>query len=308
MSASKTLFVVNPVSGGKNKTRVVKEIEKNLDPGLFDFDINYTRGPGHASDLTKTAVDNGIEVVVAVGGDGTVNEVATGLVHSNATLGIIPVGSGNGLARHLQIPMNYTKAVQILNESGKTTIDICTANDIPFFNVAGLGYDAIIAHDFAKSEDKGFISYLQSVVAQWFKYRPKKFTIKTEDRKYKTKALLISLANGSQLGNNAYIAPDARIDDGLMDVSILYNFPGLAAPIVAFQLFSKSINRSRYSETLRLSEVTIKQKGKKAHLDGEPFKLGKKIHFKVLPGALNILAPKVYLDERPSEYTLSQPR
>jgi len=293
------------MSGTSNKAKVVKEIEKRLNPDLFDFDINFTQGAGHATDLAKTASDNGVKIVVAVGGDGTVNETATGLIHSNTSLGIIPVGSGNGLARHLQIPMDYQKAIHYLNESEKTAIDICMANDIPFFNVAGVGYDALVAHDFAQKEGRGFTTYIQSVLEQWFKYRPKKFTIKTETGKYKTKALLISFANGSQFGNNAYIAPDASLDDGLMDVNILYNFPGLAAPIVAFQLFNKDIHRSRYSETFRSGAVSIKQKGKKAHLDGEPFKLGKKIYFKVLPGALNILAPKVYLDEQSPKYTVS---
>ncbi|MGB0176600.1 MAG: diacylglycerol/lipid kinase family protein [Owenweeksia sp.] len=296
MNPKKTLFIINPISGTRDKSKIVEQIKREVSPSHFDYHIKFTKGPSHATDLAIEAAENKLELVVAVGGDGTVNETACGLVHTNTTLGIIPIGSGNGLGRHLQIPTSPLKAIRSLHESTVTRIDVCTANDIPFFNVAGVGYDARVAHDFAQKPGRGFLTYVQSVLQQWHRYKPKKYRLETPTGSFKKRALLISFANGSQFGNNAFIAPNASISDGLMDVSILDKFPGFAVPMVAMQLFSKNIEDSRYSDIFRTNEVTIKQKSKKVHLDGEPFKLGKKIHFKVLPGALNILAPKVFED------------
>ncbi|HAD97104.1 MAG TPA: hypothetical protein DCG19_06830 [Cryomorphaceae bacterium] len=296
MEPKKTLFIINPISGTRDKKKLVDQIKREVSTAQFDFHIEYTKGPSHATDLAIEAAENQLDLVVAVGGDGTVNETGCGLIHTSTALGIIPIGSGNGLGRHLQISTNPLKAIRSLHEGEVTRIDVCTANDIPFFNVAGVGYDARVAHDFAKKPGRGFITYVQSVLQQWNGYKPSKYKITTPTGSFKKKALLISFANGSQFGNNAFIAPNASVSDGLMDVSILEKFPGRAVPVVAMQLFSKHIEDSRYSDIFRTNEITIKQKSKKVHLDGEPFKLGKKIHFKVLPGALNILAPKVFED------------
>lgn len=281
-------------------------IEKHLPEEEFNYGIEYTVGPTHATDLASSAAQDGFDLVVAVGGDGTVNETASGLIGTNTALGIIPVGSGNGLGRHLQIPVNPSKAIQTLRESELMKIDVCTANGRPFFNVAGVGYDALIAHKFAQMESRGFSSYIISVLNQWFKYKPKKYIIKTEQGKFKKRALMISMANGSQFGNNAWIAPNARLDDGLIDVCMMTKFHTMAAPVMAYQLFNKSIDDSRYLETFRSAHFSIKQKSKIAHLDGEPFKLGKKIKFKVMPKALNIFVPKAFLNELHTEYSLSR--
>ncbi len=296
MKPKKTLFIVNPISGTKDKAKVVDQIKAEVSPSHFDYHIEFTKGPSHATDMAVEAAENKLDLVVAVGGDGTVNETACGLIHTNTSLGIIPIGSGNGLGRHLQIPTNPIKAIRSLHESEVKKVDVCTANDIPFFNVAGVGYDARVAHDFARKKSRGFITYVQSVLGQWNGYKPKKYKLTTPSGSFKKRALLISFANGSQFGNNAFIAPNASISDGLMDVSILEKFPGFAVPVVAMQLFNKTIEESRYSDIFKTNEVTVKQKSKKVHLDGEPFKLGKKICFKVMPGALNILAPKVFED------------
>ncbi|MEQ9262832.1 MAG: diacylglycerol kinase family lipid kinase [Owenweeksia sp.] len=296
MNPQKTLFIVNPISGTRDKAKLIEQLKSEVSRAQFDYHIEFTKGPSHATDIAMEAAENKMDLVVAVGGDGTVNETACGLIHTDTTLGIIPIGSGNGLGRHLQIPTNPLKAIRSLHESKEMQIDVCTANNIPFFNVAGVGYDARVAHDFAQKPTRGFLTYVQSVLSQWHRYKPKKYKLQTPTGSFKKRALLISFANGSQFGNNAFIAPKASISDGLMDVSILDKFPGFAVPMVAMQLFSKNIEDSRYSDIFRTNEVIVKQKSKKVHLDGEPFKLGKKIHFKVLPGALNILAPKVFED------------
>jgi len=306
MTSMRTLIIINPTSGTKNKAFVERIIENHLPEDEFNYVIEYTVGPSHATDLAASAAKDGFDLVLAVGGDGTVNETASGLVGTGTALGIIPVGSGNGLARHLQIPVNPVKAVKELSQSEIMKIDVCLANGRPFFNVAGVGYDALIAHNFAKLETRGFAAYIYNVVNQWFKYKPKKYVVKNGQDKFKARALMISIANGSQFGNNAWIAPNARLDDGLMDICILHKFHSLAAPALAFQLFNKNINESKYLESFRSSKVIIKQKSKMAHLDGEPFKLGKKIEFSVLPKALNIFVPKAFLNELHTEYSLSR--
>ncbi len=307
MKAKRTLIIINPISGTRNKDFVVNLIDRHLSQEEFDYGIVYTEGPGHATELAKAAADDGFDLVIAAGGDGTVHETAVGLIHSHTALGIIPVGSGNGLGRHLHIPTHVAKAIKLLSDCASTKIDVCTANGHPFFNVAGVGYDAKIARKFAKLPTRGFKSYISSVLKEWRSYKPKKYKLITNDLEIKKRAFLISIANGSQFGNNAWIAPNAKLNDGLMDICILKEFNVLAVPMLAYQLFNKAIDESAYTESLKTDSLIIKQKSKRAHLDGEPYKLGKTIEFKVLPKALNIFAPKDFLDELNSEYTVHRP-
>ncbi len=305
MSGKKLIFIINPISGTKNKSAILKQIAKRIPNYVSEYEVFYTHGPSHATDLAKKAVKAKADIVIAIGGDGTVNETASGLLHSNTLLGIIPTGSGNGLSRHLGIPTNVGKALRSLKNSEPFCMDVCTVNGIPFYNVAGIGYDAKVAHDFSKKSKRGFGSYLQSIVRLWFSYKPKSYQLKFDGIKLKTKALMVSFANGSQFGNNFYIAPNAKLNDGLMDIAILKKFPDLAIPIFTYQIFKKKIDESKYSDMFQAKEVFVKQKSEKIHLDGEPFQLGKSLHFKVLPGALNILAPKEFINERQSKYSLS---
>lgn len=306
MSGKKLAFIINPISGTKNKSAILKQIEKRIPNYVSEYEVFYTQGPSHATDLAKDAVANEVDIVIAIGGDGTMNETATGLLHSQTAMGIIPTGSGNGLSRHLGIPSNVGRALNALKHSEAFAMDVCTVNDIPFYNVAGVGYDAKVAHDFANRGSRGFATYLNSIIGLWFKYKPKKYKLNIDGNEIETRALMVSVANGSQFGNNVYIAPHARLDDGLMDVAILEKFPEMAIPLFTYQIFNKKLDQSKYSQMFRASEVHIKQKGKKIHLDGEPFELGKKLHFKVLPGALNILAPKVFIDEQRAKHSIGQ--
>jgi YegS/Rv2252/BmrU family lipid kinase len=306
MTGKKLVFIINPISGSQNKTAILKQIEKRIPNSVSEYEIFYTTGPSHATDLARDAIQANADVVIAIGGDGTVNETATGLMHSDVALGIIPTGSGNGLSRHLGIPSHTARAIKVLTEGDIFKMDVCTVNDIPFFNVAGIGYDAEVAHEFAKKRGRGFGNYVYSTIGLWKGYKPKKYKMNIDGLSFKTRALMISFANGSQFGNNAFIAPNARLDDGLMDISILHNLPDIAVPFFAYQLFNRKIDQSKYTDTFRAKDVFVKQKGGKIHLDGEPFTLGKKLHFKVLPGALNILAPKEFIHARQSKHTVRE--
>lgn len=303
MSGKKLAFIINPISGTKNKSAILKQIEKRIPNYVSEYEVFYTQGPSHATDLARAAVKSKTDIVIAIGGDGTVNETASGLLHSDTALGIIPMGSGNGLSRHLGIPTNVARALNCLRHSEVFKMDVLTANGIPFYNVAGIGYDAKVAHDFARKQKRGFAGYMKSVIQLWISYKPKKYELNIDGEMLNSKALMVSFANGSQFGNNVYIAPHAKLNDGLMDIAILKKFPDIAIPLFAYQIFNKKLDQSKYSDMFRAKEVFVKQKGKKIHLDGEPFQLGKSLHFKVLPGALNILAPKEFIDDGQSKYS-----
>ncbi|HYX06052.1 MAG TPA: diacylglycerol kinase family protein [Bacteroidales bacterium] len=288
MSIEKIVFVVNPVSGTRNKeriTRLILEKTKNH----FKPVIKYTRYPGHATKIASKQVEKGIKTVVAVGGDGTVNEVASGLINSETTLGIIPTGSGNGLARHLQIPLNISQALEVIFSQLSIRIDYGKINDSCFFCTCGVGFDARIGGKFAESEKRGFTTYVKTTVKEFFSYKPKTYRLKTGENKIKKKAFLITFANASQYGNNAYISPNANIRDGLMDICIIAPFPKIRAAGLGIRLFGKTMDKSNYVKVLRASEVTLKRKKPgEVHFDGEPAYMGKKLKIKIIHQGLKV--------------------
>lgn len=224
MSKRTICFIVNPISGIGRQKVIEKLIDEQLDRTLFDYEIAYTKAAKHAIELSKDAALRNIDIVVAVGGDGSVNETAKGLVNTNSALAIIPTGSGNGLARHLNIPLNLKKAMQVINKGKQTAIDSIQMNDETFVNVAGIGFDAHIGWEFAKFGKRGFSSYIKVITREFPKYKAQDFELIIDGNKVTKNAYLISFANGSQWGNNAYIAPTADISDGEMDIAILRDF------------------------------------------------------------------------------------
>lgn len=264
-------------------------IDQCLDRTLYDYEIAYTKAAKHATELSIQAAKAGFDVVVAVGGDGSVNEVARGLIGTQSTLAIIPTGSGNGLARHLQIPIHLKKAMDIINKEKSTVIDTMLLNDEAFVNVAGIGFDAHIGWEFAKFGKRGFASYLKVIQREFPKYKAQEFEITIEGKTIHKKAYLISFANGSQWGNNALIAPLADIADGLMDVVVVKDVSFLQSISIGFRLFSKSIHKSPHVEVYKVKEAIIKQQHTIAHIDGEPIKTGQEITLKVNPLSLRVL-------------------
>ena len=238
MEKKRIRFIVNPISGTQSKKSILELIGKHIDKDKYDFDIVPTRFAGHAIELASIAAAEAVNIVVAIGGDGTVNEVARSLTHTDTALGIIPCGSGNGLARHLQIPMDAKKAIDIINEGAVSLIDYGKINDIPFFCTCGVGFDAFVSMRFAKSGRRGLLTYLENMLQESLIYKPETYEIELNDgHETKTlKAYLIACANASQYGNNAYIAPQASLDDGLIDVTVLEPFTVLDVPALSFQL------------------------------------------------------------------------
>ena len=290
---TKVLAIINPISGIRPKNNIPKLLEENLDHSKFEFSYKFTEFAGHATIIARDAVENGINYILAVGGDGTINETAKALVHTNVSLGIIPLGSGNGLARHLQIPLETVKAIKTINEQNNVKIDYCKANGHIFFCTAGVGFDAWISKKFAEDKHRGGLTYFKNVLGEYLKYKSRMYTISTADGEICEKAFLVACANASQYGNNAYIAPEASMQDGLMDITIIKPFNHIEATQIAVQLFTKQLPRNSKSTTIRSNNVKILlEKPEVMHVDGDPILVEKEIDIQVHPGGLNILVPK----------------
>lgn len=288
----KIAFILNPKSGRKRNKNIQLLIEENIDTKSFDAIFLYTEYAGHATELVRENINKGIVIFVAVGGDGTVNEVASALVQTSAILGIIPRGSGNGLARSLMIPMNTIKAIQCLNSKNVKTIDSGSINDRYFFCTCGSGFDAKIGHKFAQSEKRGFFTYVKTTIREFRKFQPKKFKLNIDGEKIKKKAFLITIANAGQYGNNAYISPKSKLDDGKFDVCIFKPFPVLKAPLLGYRLFARTMDRSKYIETIEAEKIVFRKKKKyKFHIDGEPLSFQGPVKIEMIPKSLNVIVP-----------------
>lgn len=288
----KIVFIVNPVSGVQNKASIVKAIEQGVDAGLYDYSIAYTQYAGHATVLAATAVERGADVVVAIGGDGTVNEIGRALVHTSAALGIIPCGSGNGLARHLGIPMDTRMAIDVLNEGHMECIDYGKVNGRLFFCTCGVGFDAFVSLKFAETGKRGLLTYLENTLHEILKYEPEVYEIEDETGTRLCKAFLIACGNAAQYGNNAFITPQASAVDGLMDVTILEPFTVLDVPSLAFQLFNKTLNQNSRIRMFRAKRILIhRSKEGVAHFDGDPMMTSEDVEVEILHKGLNVVCP-----------------
>ncbi|MDB5118486.1 MAG: diacylglycerol kinase [Mucilaginibacter sp.] len=283
----KALFIINPISGGKRKDGVPQLIDKYLDG---EATIVFTHGVSHASEVAAEAIDK-YDLVVAVGGDGTVNEIASALVGSNAVLGVVPCGSGNGLSRFLGIPMDMQRSIENLNYGKAIKIDSAQANGKPFFNMAGMGFDAHIAEVFAHGKKRGFITYIKSALQEIIKYKPQTYQLEIDGVAYERTAFMLSFANSSQYGNNAHISPQASVQDGLIDVCIIKPFPLYRFPELGIRMFTKTTNKSKFVEIIRGKHILVRRNSAgPMHLDGEPEIAGSEIVINVLPGSLKVIA------------------
>jgi len=289
----KIAFIINPKSGTGRKHDLPEMIREELDAAVFESLVIVTQYRGHGTELAKNFVEKGFDIVVAVGGDGTVNEIGRALTHTNTSLGIIPIGSGNGLARHLGIPMNIRKAIQQLNHSEPILMDYGLVNDQPFFCTCGTGFDAYVSTEFAKGKKRGVMSYIEKVITGYFTYRSQNYHLLGENIDLNAKAFVLTFANASQWGNNAYIAPQASVQDGKIDISIMSNFPVIAIPTLALQLFAKTIDKDLFMTTLRADNITLhREESGPFHFDGEPYEEGKEISVKTVADGLKVLVKK----------------
>lgn len=286
----KVLFIMNPISGAKKKAAIPEMIEKYIDKDVFEYAIAKTEYAGHATEIAAKAAQEGVDIVVAIGGDGTVNEVGKGIVNTNTALSIIPTGSGNGLARHLAIPLNVKKSIEILNQNTIKSLDYGLINNIPFFCTCGMGFDAFISMKFAEAGKRGPITYVQKILEEGLSYEPQTYEIEDDEGIHKYKAFLVSVANASQYGNNAYIAPQASMSDGLLDVIIMEPFDILEASHVAFEMFNKTIDKYQKIKTFKAKRILIHRKRAGViHFDGDPIMADADIEVKVINKGIKVV-------------------
>ena len=301
------LFIINPISGTGNKDEVPQLISKHLDQERFSHEVRFTEYAGHAAEIARQSAEAGIDIVVAVGGDGTINEVARSLVHTQTALGIIPCGSGNGLARHLCIPMDTVKAIGLINQCQIESFDYGVINGLPFFCTCGMGFDAFISLKFAEAGKRGPITYVENVLKEGLKYQPETYEIVDENGTVYHKAFLIACANASQYGNNAYIAPGATMRDGLMDIIIMEPFTALDAPQIAADLFMKTLQNNSKIKTFRTKSIHIHRKKPGAiHYDGDPVMTGTDVEVHIEHLGIRILTnPQATEDTAPPNPVLN---
>ena len=292
MEKKKIRFVINPKSGSGRATGITDLIRKKFPANEYDSEIILTTHAGHLKEIAKDAAEKKIHLLMVAGGDGTVHEAAGSLTGSATVLGIIPLGSGNGFANHFKIPHDPGKALDLIRSNNLLTIDTFSVNGIPAAGVAGAGFDALIAHRFSTYGKRGFSSYVMMVIKEYFSYREKEFVITAGGKTFTRSAMLVTVANTSQYGNNAVISPASDAADGLLDVCLLKKIPFLLIPFVAARLFGGSLHRSSFFETFTCSDLRISLSSPlHLHIDGEPYPEEKELIFSVRPRSLRILVP-----------------
>ena len=289
---SKIIAIFNPIAGVGSKKKIETAIVARCKEEGVLVDIVYTEYAGHATELTQQAIRDKADCVIAVGGDGTVNEVARNLLYSEVVLGIIPKGSGNGLARELHIPMDIRSAIDVIFSNHVSVIDACKANDHIFFCTCGVGFDAVVSAEFAKEKRRGSLTYLKDIVESYLDYKPEKYELQINNNTIHEEAFLITCANASQYGNNAFIAPAADISDGQMDITILSTFNALDIGPLTIQLFTKTIDKNSKIKIFRTKEARIvRERAGIMHTDGDPVKTSKDIELSVMRSAIHVLTP-----------------
>lgn len=288
----KILFIINPISGIGKQKKVEQALDMYLQKDKFDYQISYTSYAHHATALSLAAVLKGFDIVVAVGGDGSINDCVKGLVSTGVTLGIIPAGSGNGLARCLNLPLTVESAIKCINNQKSIEIDSINLNNTVYASIAGVGFDALIAREFAKTHTRGFQPYLKLVLQLYPQYKQQNYTLIIDGKEVQTQALFISFANSTQFGFNTEIAPNAQLDDGLIDVVIVKKPPLPLLLWTAQLLFFHRFDKSIYVETYQAKHIVVKNSGEMGvNLDGEYTSFEGDLDFSVESKSLSVIIP-----------------
>jgi len=288
---NRLLLIINPVSGTSDKRHLASKLSARLQAEGFEVKTEYTCCRGDATRLARQGVECGFGGVLACGGDGTVNETARALCDTDVPLGIIPAGSGNGLARHLAIPIDPMLSLDVISERHIVPCDYATVNGRRYFCTFGVGFDAAVSHRFARMGKRGMMSYVKSAFSEFVHFSPQIYTVSANGVTITEKAFLVAVCNASQYGNNAYIAPGASITDGLLDITVVHSGNPLSAAVLGFDLMTGYINRNTLIQTFRAPAAAIyRRNGGEAHLDGEPVMMPDILDFRCHHRALRIFA------------------
>jgi diacylglycerol kinase (ATP) len=287
--AQKIAFVINPKAGVKKKMDIGEFITQHFSKEI-PYDLIVWKNKNDFEAVRQSLLAGNYDTVVACGGDGTVNQVASVIAQSNMALGIFPLGSGNGLARSNRIPLDPGKALKVIERGKVKQIDGGLINGKAFFCTAGVGFDAHIAHEFASSSKRGFLTYVKTTLKEFFKYTPQSYKITIDGKNIETKAFLITIANAGQWGNDVFIAPQAELSDGVLNISILKPFSYFSIPLMGIKLFSKKIHTSRILQSEKGKQIDISFHGElPAHYDGEPMMASGSISISIMPLSLNVV-------------------
>lgn len=285
----KILFIVNPNAGKRISDKIIDTIRKEFPQNIY-YQVVIWKDKDHFEEITSLLKSEGYTDAIAVGGDGTVNHVAKTILNTGIRLGIVPIGSGNGLARSLGLSMKIEEVVRQIAQGKTATIDSGLVNNRPFFCTSGIGFDAHIGHLFATSVKRGLQSYVKITFRELFKYRAKHYTLKFDGKEIKRKAFLITVANAGQYGNDFYIAPQADMQDGKFHVVILKPFNPLHLPVMMTKILTKKAQLSSRIETFVTDKLTISRDGQDTiHYDGEPAMEGKEVSYENKPGSLDVI-------------------
>jgi len=288
-------FIVNPFSGLSSKKDFSERVGKFVDSEKNNIEIIYTEAPAHAIQLAKEAVQQNIDMVVAVGGDGTVNEVGSALAHSDTILGVVPGGSGNGFAMHLGIGRNQNKALGFLDQGKMITIDSCTVNDQFFINLAGVGFDASVAYYTKQSKKRGFQIYFTTSMKEALRYQNKSYKISYDGQTIEDKFLSVNIANASMFGYNFVIAPFANLQDGVLDMVLIKDASKAKYITSVWRFLNKTIHKSSFVDIIRTKEVTISSdEPMHLHMDGEGKIVNNSLTFKIHPQSLKLWVPHAH--------------
>jgi diacylglycerol kinase (ATP) len=268
---NKIVFIINPIAGVKGKKKLEKKIDQFFLGKNYELIKLYTAYPSHALELAEQAVKEEPSIIVAAGGDGTINEIARALINTGIPLGVIPLGSGNGFARHFNLPFNITKALKLLLTGTKLSVDVGYMNGRPFFCTAGIGFDAEIGYYYRDYNHRGFVAYALSFARVFSWYKSKEYILEIDGEKLNFKAFFITIANISQFGYNFFVAPHASTLDGAFDVVVVKRFPKWKASFIAFRSFFGTIDNSQYVwHKLAANVKILSPVGEKfIHIDGE---------------------------------------
>lgn len=277
------LFIVNPIAGNNHKNMIIRRLVNS------GYRIAYTEYPGHGEILAR---ETDARKVIAVGGDGTVNEVARGIMGTEKILGIIPCGSGDGLALHLGIPHNIGKAMKIILDENTAPLDAGKLNDRTFFSVSGTGFDALISEKFAKSGKRGLANYIEQAIKTWKDYEPEVYEMEIDGRSWTTEAILITIGNSNQWGNGAKVTPLADSSDGELDITVVKRFKNVEIPMLAYRLMTGTVNEDNHVCCFRGRHIVIRRRSPgPVHVDGDWFEAESTLDVSIIPHALKVLVP-----------------
>ncbi|MCH5346189.1 MAG: diacylglycerol kinase family lipid kinase [Muribaculaceae bacterium] len=286
-------LIINPISGTRSHRSLPRLVSRKLEDLGYQVEIAQTEAHGDATRLAADAAARGRDLVIAAGGDGTVNETAAALCGTKTALAILPCGSGNGLARHLDIPIDPVLALDIIADGRILATDYGTVNgDHKFFCTFGVGFDAAVSHTFAGQRRRGRLSYIKSAVEEVLRFRPEDSTIEAAGQIITRRAFLVAVCNASQYGNNAYIAPAASIDDGLLDITIIHSGNPIQTALVGVDIMTGYLNHNTLIQTLKARRVTITRNNDGlAHIDGDPITMGRRLDIECHHNQLRVMVP-----------------